>query len=265
MAIYNIAENKNFKWTTTEGSYLSEVPRIYATSYEIDNNQVLDSIRNYLEQATSLQSAKEYYDKLHKTSSEQDQWVFPFFGDTVRGFTNDWGDQLVLTTTGGSTYFSELHNKVQADATNILAGKGVIDTVINYFSNKKAAGSLFEPPKFYQYAANDEGIVIEFTLINTEGEGDAEANYGLVSTLIYQNRFDRTGGLTVVPARLWKVFVPGYRTIRWAAADVGVQLLGHRKYNAFLRRLIPEGYRVSITYKSLYTEPRSVMNDYDVD
>lgn len=255
MSEYNIANNKQYKWTTVNGSYLEEVPRIYAKSYLIKKNDVLSTVIAY---ANLIQSnGIEYYNKLHNTEgAETDRWVFPFFNDEVRQTSTSWSDQYVGSTNGTQAFGSNTAGAIKdiADVSFTTAGQYIAAAT-------GAPGALFEPPKFFNYGDQGEGAVtVEFGLINTLNEGDYDTNYKLVSRLIEINKLSRKSTLTVEPAAIWEVTVPGYRKIKWASADVSVKLVGQRKI--IDQKIIPEGYRVSITFKSLYTEPREFKSQY---
>ena len=85
MSEYNVASNKQYKWTSVNGSYLDEVPRIYAKSYLITKNDVLNTAKAWVDSVKQTTGGISYYDKLHDTTgAETDRWVFPFFNDDVR-------------------------------------------------------------------------------------------------------------------------------------------------------------------------------------
>lgn len=249
------------KWTTTTGAYLDEVPRVFAKTYEINTNEALDSLQNWGSAIINFTgNYKQYYDKLHKGKKKED-WVFPFFDDNVRSFTNEWGDSLKVSTDGsvsyGTGWATQLATGVKNVATTSGVGQAMAGSIIPGLDAKP--GSLFEPPKFYQYSASDSALNVNFVLINTEDQGDAEKNYDLVKRLIEENRFSRISGMTVAPPYLWEVKVPGYRNIRWASCNVDVSLLGKRLMVG--SKIIPEGYKVSLVFNSLYTEPREFMQN----
>lgn len=242
-----------YKWTTVTGSILNEAPRIFANTFKVDDNDILNAIQNWFSIGTSGKGGKEYYNQLHKATKKED-WVFPFFGDEVRQFSNSWEDSYVGSTNGTQIAGAQITKAAAELASAVIQTK---ETFAAMFS--KSPGSLFEPPKFYQYDASDGPVTVEFTLINTDSEEAPEKNYNLVQQLIKENRFTRAeSGLAVTPPYLWSVTVPGYRAIRWASCAVSVSMLGMRKLVD--NRLTPEGYRVSLTFTSLYTEPSNFMD-----
>jgi hypothetical protein len=256
MSEYNIANNKQYKWTTVNGSYLEEVPRIYAKSYLIKNNDVVATVKRWAD-LEKLQGGTKYYDSLHDTSgSEQDRWIFPFFNDDVRQTSTSWGDTYVGSTNGTQSFGANTAGAIKDIASTVGTTIGQVAAIA---SGKP--GALFEPPKYFDYAnLGEAAVTIEFGLINTLNDDDYNSNYKLISRLIEINKLSRQGANIVEPAAIWEVTVPGYRKIRWASADVNVKLMGQRKIVD--QKIIPEGYRVAITFKSLYTEPREYKSQY---
>lgn len=261
----------NYKWTTTQGSYKGEAPRVFATAYGIESNAIADAISSYYKligestragefiSSIGIGSGVKYYNNMHKTKGKE-QFIFPFFGDDVRSLSNSWGDSYVGSTNGTNTgveYIGTLKNA--ADMSVNLINQ------VNALASGKP-GALFEPPKFYQYSQDEGPVTVSFVLINTDAEGDAAKNYKLVTKLINENRFKRDDGnpFLVTPPKLWSVIVPGYRAIRWASCNVSISLLGTRRYidldNG--KVLIPEGYNVTLTFTPLYTEPNNFAEYY---
>jgi len=250
----------SYKWTTTQGSYKEETPRVFATAYTIDTNAITDTVKTYYELANetvgvgSLGGIK-YYDNLHKYK-DPERFVFPFFSDELRSFNNSWGDSYVGSTNGSDTgvdYLEKVKSLAET-ATNLVNQTNAL------LSNKP--GALFEPPKFYQYSQDENTLTVKFILINTDEAGDASKNYDLVKKLININRFKRddSNGFIVTPPKLWSVIVPGYRAIRWASCGVSVNMLGSRRY--IDKKLVPEGYDVTLSFTPLYTEPSNFSEKY---
>lgn len=253
MATWNVAENKTYKWTTVEGSYLKEVPRLYATSNLIKSNDVKAALEAW---QNSLQTGgKQYYDKMHDLKgAESDDWVFPFFADEVRQTATSWGDSYVGSTNGTQSIFADQFGALKQIADKFATTKGQGEALMT-----GAPGALYEPPKFYNYAEiGESGISLTFSLINTTGSFNS--NYKLVERLITINKMSRLSGMRAAPPAIWTVTLPGYRYIKWGSADIGVKLLGQRKYKDKI--IVPEGYEVSINIKPLYTEPREFKSDY---
>lgn len=100
--------------------------------------------------------------------------------------------------------------------------------------------------------------MIGFPLMNTIETGGDEPykkNYDLIMLLKRLNKPERLSGSAILPPHLWEITVPGYRYIRWATCDVNVDLIGSRRILSGDNKIIPEGYSVNLTFKSLTLEP----------
>jgi hypothetical protein len=263
---------EDYKWTTTQGSYRAEAPRVFASAYSIDTNAITDAVQTYYTLVKGAFSdgtyggprgGKEYYDKLHKTSKDtpKENYIFPYFNNELRSFNNSWGDSYVGSTNGSDTgtNFLEDAKKLAETGTNLI-------NQVNALASGKP-GALFEPPKFYQYAQDEGTVNVSFVLINTDEGDDIADNYALVSKLINDNRFSRNddNSFIVKPPKLWSVIIPGYRAIRWASCGVNVGMLGTRRWKDLNGKkiLMPEGYNVELTFTPLYTEPSNFSSMYD--
>ena len=251
----------DYTWTATTGSYKEECPRIFAKTFEPLNSDIYNNLANWVKSIQPGRQYKEYYNDLHSTV-RKDEWVFPYFSDTARSFTNEWGDQRVDSTSSKVTgllaqYFEA---NVGNPVANAVASMQEIGASLGGIFQQSNNSMLLEPPKFYQYGNSDTDVVIEFPLINTINPSeDISKNYKLVYKLIEENRFQRLGGAATKSPFLWSIVIPGYRSIRWASCNVDVTFVGNRKYKD--NKIVPEGYRVKLTFKSLYTEPRNFMAD----
>lgn len=256
----NIVEE--YKWTTATGeSVKKEAPRIRAIPYEIDQNDIVNRIKNWGSQLGS--GGKQYYDELYKAKAGQG-WTFPFFSDTVRSFQNAWGDQYVGSTNGSQAFGAQYAGEITKFMDSLAATKGQVTAMA-----AGKPGALIEPPKYYQYSVDEDAVNFDFYLINTDdspnegGEPSWKKNYELVKELIVLNRFTREKANTIaIPPRLWQVWVSGYRHIRWASMSINIELLGMRLMKE--KKIIPEGYRIIVSLTPLFTEPSNYKDQYDL-
>lgn len=247
----------DYTWTATTGPYKEECPRIFARTFEPLNSDIYNNLANWIDSIQTGRQYIEYYNDLHTTETK-DNWVFPYFGDTARSFTNEWGDQRVDSTSSKVTGL--LAQYFEANVGNAVANAAASMQEFGAIFQGDNNSMLLEPPKFYQYGNSDTDVVIEFPLINTINPSeDIKKNWELIDKLIKENRFERLGGAATKSPYLWSIVIPGYRAIRWASCNVDVTFVGNRKY--IDKKIVPEGYRVKLTFKSLYTEPRNFMGN----
>ena len=245
----------DLKWTTTNGSaYKQEAPRILARPYLVDQNAIAATFSTYANLRTNSGGVR-YYENLHPNAKDLNkEYVLPYFNDELRSFNNTWGSTYIGSTNGtqagGSQFLGEVNTFADIAITTIAQGAA-------YLNNK--SGALFEPPKYYQYTPDEGAVSVDFILINTDEQGDYEANYKFIADLIKLNRFKRDELLATTPPVLWKVIVPGYRYIRWASGGMSVSMQGKRILKD--GKLIPEGFKINLSFTPLYTEPSNYMDE----
>jgi hypothetical protein len=89
---YNVV--RDYDWTSIpRGSNLrSNAPRVKIQSFKINSSESINRIRSYLNAVSSV-NADEFYNKLYGgIASPDDTFIFPFLNDSVRSFSNEYGD-----------------------------------------------------------------------------------------------------------------------------------------------------------------------------
>lgn len=247
-----------YPWTSVPNNspIRKETPCVYAKAWKLNDSAIRKLVGNYVNQITNSSDSNvfDYYDKIYAGAVPADQFTFPFFGDSVVSFSNEFGDAY----SGGSSTGSQAAGAGLASNIKDFAG-----TLVSTINEARAAitnkyGSYAEIPKFYQYAQTDDNIAVQFPLLNTvetSGDDPYKKNYELIMLLKRLNKPERLSGSVILPPHLWEITVPGYRYVRWATCDVNVDLLGSRRILNSDNKIIPEGYSVSLTFKSLTIEP----------
>lgn len=274
MARYNVV--KEYDWCDIpRGSALrAKAPQVWVQSYKLKSNAVLNRFENYLRVIKDRANAEQFYDKLYgDVTSAEDNFNFPFFNDSVRSFSNTFGDTFQNGFGGGGGIgesadasiqqlmgtVAQLAGAVGSDALNeagMLAKKG------EYIAAGKAIvagakgggdpGSYIETPKFYQYEQNDAPLDVSFVLSNTLND-DFEKNHKLIQRLTYINRPLRKDSISMEPPRIYKVKVPGHRFMRWAyCSSFSVTLMGAKR--EINNVIVPEAYQISMSFTSLTVE-----------
>lgn len=95
MATYNVV--KEYPWTSVpNGSKLrEEAPRAEVTSFELTQSQLRAFVSGYLNVFNSNKNndATKFIDDLYQVKNgSETEYIFPFFEDTFRGYTNDYAD-----------------------------------------------------------------------------------------------------------------------------------------------------------------------------
>jgi hypothetical protein len=273
MARYNVV--KDYDWTSIpRGSDLrNKAPRAWVKSYKLNSNGILKRFRNYYE-VLKIEDADDFYQRLYGTvTTPEDDFNFPFFGDSVRSFSNTFGDTFQNGFGDGGGIGTALDSTAQAllgtvaqvgglvgtSAINeaiMLAGKGEIKGALKALGGGIASGgnpgSYIETPKFYQYENNDAPLDVSFVLSNTIND-DYDKNHKLIQRLTYINRPFRKNSIAMDPPRIFRVGVPGHRYIKWAyCSSFGVNLMGTKREIGGV--IVPEAYQISMSFTSLTVE-----------
>jgi hypothetical protein len=266
---------RDYDWTSIpRGSVLrSNAPRVRVQSFKINSSESINRIKSYLNSVTSV-NPDEFYNKLYGNISDPDDtFIFPFLGDAVRSFSNEYGDTFQSAFLGSvdsafgeaAKLFGEIKTYNVSEnigelANNIAKADSLgsfVDTATKNMST--APGSYVETPKLYQYSQNDAGLEVSFVLSNTLNADGVQKNINLVNKLTRINRPFRRNGLVMEPPRIYEIRIPGIRYIKWAScSSFSVQLLGARQMHG--NELIPEGYLISMTFTSLTTEVSNFMD-----
>lgn len=275
MAKYDVV--KEYDWTSApRGSEIRKnAPRVWVKSYKLNSNQIMQTIRSYLNILDVTQDAKSFYDKMYSESTTaEDDFNFPFFGDTVRSFGNNFGDTFQDGIGGGGGLASQFFEGVKSFVGGVgqLAGLAGIENLVKATKQFAAgdteaaqqtmkkglasggdAGTYVETPMFYQFEKNDGPLDVSFVLANTINQDSIEKNHKLVQRLTYINRPLRKNSIAVDPPRIYQVRVPGHRLIRWAfCSNFSVGLLGTRRM--INNVIVPEAYQINMSFQSLTLE-----------
>lgn len=279
MGDFNIV--RDYDWTTIpRGSgYRNRAPRVLVQSFKVKSSESLNRIKSYANVVANTDADK-FYDKLYSEIADpEDRFRFPFFGDNVRSFSNEYGDTFQSAflggvdsvLTGASKLFGEAGTYVGINNINgikegvgaAMEGKSVGDILKAASSEmgkgySTAPGSYIETPKLYQYAQNDAGLEVSIVLDNTLN-ADNDKNTKLVEHLTRINRPKRINSIIMEPPRIYKVILSGIRYMRWAScSNFSVKLLGAKRM--IDGKIIPEGYQIDMTFTSLTTEVSNFMD-----
>lgn len=285
MAVVDVV--MNYDWTSVpRGSGLrNKAPKVTLKSFKVKKNEALNRLNSYM--GILEGDAMKFYKKLYSDATqEEDQYNLPYFGDSVRSFSNEYGDTFqsgfmgtVDTMLKGSAEelgaLGSALGAVKPAIGTITAGKkfaddfekhGFMDSFNNLKSNMgnvaknitSAPGSYIETPKIYQYANNDGPLTIDLVLSNTINS-DYQKNTELVEKLIRINRPKRLNSVEMEPPHIYNVKVHGLRYMEWAyCSSLDVRLLGTRRMIG--GKIVPEGYMISMSLTSLTTEVSNFMD-----
>jgi hypothetical protein len=271
MSIVNI--HTEYDWTSIprNSPYRDAAPYVKIKSYKITSSAALNRLRSYISLLAD-QTIDEFYNNLYTNTEEGNTYFFPYFGDTVRSFSNEFDDTFQNSVLGNidgmlntlaqeTAIFSEakaLENMTKLGSNLSNMGRDVLrgnSTALSDASKgmSTAPGSYIETPKLYVYAQNDNSLDVSFPLYNSINEDAWEKNYQLIEELTIINRPKRLTAITMEQPYLYEVTLPGIRYMRWAyCSNFSVNLLGNRRI--IDAKIIPDVYQMNLSFTSLTTE-----------
>jgi len=271
MSIVNI--HTEYDWTAIprNSPYRDAAPYVKIKSYRVTSSAALNRLRSYIS-LVSDQTVDEFYDNLYTNTEEANTYFFPYFGDNVRSFSNEFGDTFQNSVLGNvdgmlntlaqeTAIFSEakmLENMGKLSSNIGNMGRDILrgnSTAMSEATKgmSTAPGSYIETPKLYVYAQNDSSLDVSFPLYNSINEDAWEKNYQLIEELTIINRPKRLTSITMEQPYLYEVTLPGIRYMRWAyCSSFSTSLLGNRRI--IDSKIIPDVYQMNLSFTSLTTE-----------
>jgi hypothetical protein len=271
--------HSEYDWTSIprNSPYRDTAPYIKVISYKVTSSAALNRLRSYLSLLDT--DVNGFYENLYNNTVQSNTYFFPYFGDNVRSFSNEFGDTFQNSVLGS---VDSMINKL-AEETAIFSEAKVLENMKNLGTNaydmgKKALGGSFsgsfndltkgmstapgsyiETPKMYVYAQNDSSLDVSFPLYNTINSDAWEKNYNLIDELVTINRPKRLTPITMEQPYLYEIVLPGIRYMRWAfCSSFSINLLGSRRI--INDKIIPDGYQVNMSFTSLTTEVSNFMD-----
>ena len=281
----------DYDWTSVKSRCMRErAPYVWVQEMKPTASALRQFAKGYMSLGNSKASAAEFYENLYQAKFV-DEHRLPFFSDAVRSFQNDYADTFsnisqrgaqfvgagLASTAAGALEEAVVGSAALAAETQTQAGsqlfeniaktvEGVGDAAAKMFGANSMGfkiprptnpgenpGSYIETPKFYQYANTDVALEVNFVLSNTINDGGHAKNYEFIQEFTRGARPTRGGAVSLTFPNIYKVRVPGWRWIEWAAlANFAVAFLGTRRMMG--KNIVPEAYGISMTFQSLTLE-----------
>jgi len=238
-----------------------EVPYINAVEKELQYGMWAQNISRIFTFGENLINgeAQDPYQQLYAAKPTGFNYSFPWLvknGDNIRSINNSWGE----ISSGIPQLLSKLGGKGNklTDVLGGLAG-GIVGAV--------SPGVGFEKIQEYK-DTNQQEITVEFPLYNTASIQNAFDNYAFVSLFSFQNLKTRTSFMTFIPPKIYSLDSGNYGGVYWPLAYVSnfkIDSIGTTRnlsefsqYTGGVNLLIPEAYRVSITFKELLPQSSNI-------
>jgi len=255
------------EFTWSNSGDVSEVPYILVTESELQYGAWVQNIANALVVANATVTGSlanvDPYLTLYAANPTGFSYAFPWLissdNPKIRSFNNQWDNAAGM-----------------GDILGLFEGKGDKSSKGNQIGAGIAAlGGVVSPgmgiESTYQYTDTAlQEITISFPLYNTFDTKSAFDNYCFVTLFTFQNLKNRTSFITYIPPKIYTLDGWAFGGIYWPAAYVSnldIQSIGTTRYlsetgytgntngNALL---VPEAYKVSITFKQLLPDSSNI-------
>jgi hypothetical protein len=229
------------------GNNTSEVPHIDVTEYRLLYGAWAQNIAKVGGVLKSIWQDKAIDPFLVMYASETTnfRYSFPWLlkdGDNIRSVKNSWEKIPSI----GDLFGGE-------SSVGAVVGAGIAGIAGLY-----SPGLGMEPTYQYDETARQD-LTIKFPLYNTYSIEDTMKNYAFVSLFTFQNLKTRTSFATFLPPCIYSLNSNALGGINWPLAyvsDLTIDSIGTTRAlqglnGTFSNLLVPEAYKVSITFKEL--------------
>jgi len=247
---------KEGAWTTlSKNSPLrNETPKVRVVAYPMRSTQLRATIEGFA--SVAKDDTKAFYKNLYPVKkSEKKVYVFPYFNNDFRSFSNEFADTLSNITDRGAVSVSQVVKNIGDE---FAGGAAQVSELIKNIkaipgSGGPSTGTYIETPKFYQFDNTDAALSVSFPLLNTVDEKDISQNQQFIEEFTKINRPERQNSISMDFPHIYKVHVKGLRFIRWAYLDnLSFSMVGQRRLVG--KKMVPEAYICTMSFKSLTVE-----------
>ena len=247
---------KEGAWTTlSKNSPLrNETPRVRVVAYPMRSTQLRATIEGFA--SVVNEGTKKFYNNLYPVEKGGKKvYVFPYFENDFRSFTNEFADTLSNITDRGTVSVSQVVKNIGDELAGAAAQVTELISNINAIpgSGGPSTGTYIETPKFYQFDNTDAALNVTFPLLNTVDEKDIALNQQFIEEFTKINRPKRLNSVSMDFPHIYKIHVKGLRFIRWAYLDnLSFSMVGQRRLVG--KKMVPEAYVCTMSFKSLTVE-----------
>lgn len=196
---------------------------------------------------------------LYTLNSTQFEYIFPYLEDRAMDASPRF-----------ASFDSVLKSSI---ARGVAGGVGkMVQGELMFGAEMSQPGVYVEQPQLMEISSSSgSDITVSFPLLNTLSYENAVKNYQLLWLLAFQNKPYRESKTIVSPAKVYRVYIPGIKYVHFAhISNLSVDFLGVRRTVRIpmptvagtpdqVNVVMPDAYRVSITFKSLTTDMGNFM------
>jgi len=191
------------------------------------------------------------YERLYGVKQTNFIYRLPYLENQVKSIDNSWGAE---DSALGGKFTTKPLDQLKSLASAYSTGVGI------------------DFAKTFSYPDEGPSHSVNFFLDNTriDNQSDALKNYRFIYLLLYQNLPNRINRTSLTPPVIYQASVPGVFSYRWSyLANISVEFIGARRPikmvvgegESMSEVIMPEGYNVQLTLKSLTPETKNLMYD----
>jgi hypothetical protein len=246
-----------FRWKNYGST--DEVPSIIAREHELEYGtwaRNLKALYDYGAGAVGAlwgdASKVDPYIQMYASTKTGFTYNFPWLlknGDNIRTVSSTWGENATASLIRGVV-----------DKAGSGIGGGIAASMMG------ANGIGFEQIQEYK-ETTAQSLTISFPLYNTGTVGEIFDHYSFISLFTFQNLKTRTSLMTYIAPKLYSLDSGGVGGIYWPVAYVSelkIDSIGTTRYlrdfGGFTQEgiLVPEAYKVTITFKELLPQSSNI-------
>jgi hypothetical protein len=261
-------------WTLTPNSGRVDVPTMYLTEFQQNVGQLISSVIYYTKAVANIANGSDGI--ITGTSNDENIYQYkyfaiptgfsykiPYFSPVKTNKTNTFSFENSQNPFDGLMGFAE---KASLFKGGLLGTAAVgLDLAVN-LANSLLPGKInLENPQSWS-ASTVADYTVTWDLYNTGTTDDIINNRNLAYILSYQNSPARRSAFIVDPPVIYSMYIPDIISMPACyVSSISITNLGNTRQMQLngVNRVIPEGYRFSLTFKSLLMDTRNIMNGLD--
>jgi hypothetical protein len=247
---------------------IDEVPSVILTEKSLDYGIWTSNLIRLLSNTSSiLEGNTDPYGVLYLASETGFKYNLPYIvqpGSSLRGAINNSWNEMTQEQAYG-----EMLGAIPVAGGIMKSGFDSLTQIAAGIGKFVSPGYGFEPIKFFA-STQAKSITITFPLYNTYSVEKANDHFSFVSLIAFQNLKTRTSYATYLPPKIYVVqsaedggiYMPAAYVSSLDIQSIGttraINDLGTLTGSGNSKRLIPEAYKVSITFTELLPESSNI-------
>lgn len=249
--------------------YITQNSSATSSLIEANTEVTSDNLFNQIV-ARSGSHLSPYFNMYSLDSTNCLKYVFPYFTSSAFNVGNTYNDK---PQSGGANLFNRfVEPPTKTTGRFGLAAEQIneIIGVIDAFGDNSSIGDegiYIERPKYFQYSETAETVVVDFFLYNTvvnNPETSAwKKNYRFIKNFTLKNLPYKISYFSYKTPALYEVSIPGIKYFPISfISNIAISNIGmarYLKYSATSQVLVPEAWKVSITFQSLLNPSANIL------